>query len=155
MARTRTSHIKNMNAGEVADDTREWFRVTGDVDVLVAVDAWDAYIEDFEEWKADGNPDGLLLDYQPIWEEEESNERRAPEFAAVVDRDSITDKEALFVEVRFWMEHDDGSPPTGINAPWCQVNSTNIENLQPGDFAIFRKVFNSRRKKLDLDPPIA
>lgn len=152
MAITITSHIRDMVAGEVADDTRELYRNTSDASVLAAVDAWDAYYEAFEEWLVD-NPGMQLFDYEPIWEEE--NDHSAPEFAAVADRDSITDKEALFVEVRFFMEHDDGSDRTAINASWCQMNSTNIENLVPGDFAIFRKVFNSRRKKLKLDPPSA
>lgn len=150
MAKTRTSHIGNFVAGEVADETREWYRVTSDADVLTAVDAWDAYYEAFEEWLID-NPGMLLFDYEPIWEEE--NDQEAPEHAAVADRDAITDKEALFVEVRFFMDHDDDSQQTAINASWCQLNSTNIPGLVPGDFAIFVKVFNARRKKLKLDPP--
>lgn len=150
MARTRKSAIKNMNAGEVADDTREWFRVTSDYDVLQAVDAYDAYEEEFSAW-LDDNPGMPRSDFDAIWSAK-NGKQPPPEFAAVVDRNAITDREALFVEVRFFEEHDDNSKRTKINASWCQVNSTNITTLVPGDFAIFRKVFNARRTKLGLDP---
>lgn len=139
-----------MVAGEVADNTRELYRVTSDRDVLIAVDAWDEYFAEFELW-LEGNPGMQLSDYKPVWEEE--SKQIAPDHAAVADREVITDKEALFVEVRFFMDHDDGSPKEAINAPWCQLNSTNIPGLVNGDFAVFPKVFNARRTRLGGDPP--
>lgn len=150
MAKTRTSHIKNMVSGEVADDTREWFRVSSDETVLNAVDAWDKYQADFDAWLED-NPGMAMLDYAPEWSAENGN-RRPPEFAAVADRAVITDEEAVFVEVRFFMNHDDGSRLEAINAPWCQMNPTNIPGMIAGDLAILAKVFNARRTYLGLDP---
>ena len=139
-----------MVAGEVADNTREWFRVTSDAEVLQAVDAWGAYQADFDEWFKD-NPGMDMDDYAPAWSVEHGD-RRPPEFAAVVDREVITDPEAIFVECRFFMDHDDGSLKEAINAPWCQVNAINVPGLVSGDFAVLLKVFNARRAYLGLNP---
>lgn len=152
MAKTRTSHIKNMVAGEVADDTREIYRVSSDEVVLSAVDAWDAYQAKFDAWLED-NPGMTMDDYEPVWSAVNNNQR-PPEFAAVVDRLVITDPEAIFVECRFFMDHDDGSQKEGVNAPWCQVNDTNIPTLNAGDLAVLKKVFNARRTKLGLNPAV-
>lgn len=150
MARTRTSHIGNMTAEEVADNTREIYRVTSDTDVLAAVDAWDEHEAGFDEWLLDNA--GLTMDdYNAEWSEEH-DDRRPPEFAAVVDRAVITDKEAIFVECRFFMTHTDVTELEAINASWCQINATNIPGIIASDFAILVKVFNARRAYLGLNP---
>ena len=151
MAKTRTSHIGNMVSGEVADDTREIYRITSDIDVLSAVDSYDKYFAEFEAWLEEAGNEGKSISvFQAKWESE--HKHKVPEFAAVADRDNISDPESVFVEVRFFEVHSDGSKRSAINAPWCQMNSTNINGLVAGDFAIFTKVFNARRAYLGLNP---
>ena len=140
-----------MTHGQVADGTNLRFRVTSDIDVRSFVDAWDEYFAEFEIWLID-NPAQAISDFEPIWETE--NGRGAPEFAAVTDRDNITDKESIFVEVRFFETHSNGDRQSALNASWCQVNDTLIPGIPIGFWTGLKKTFNARRTKVGGDTPI-
>lgn len=128
-----------MARGQVADETREWFRVTSDADVLAAVDAydawvaWDAYNSDQAAWNL-VNPD---TDPPP----------EAPKAypAAVADRANITDAEGIFVELRFFATHSDpNEKDLPVNVGWVQVMA-NAPGTSAGFFNDLRLIFNALR----------
>lgn len=134
MAKTATRQIRNMQSGEIADDTRMIFRIASDSDILAAVDAYDEYALDNAAWVL-ANPNSAV-----------------PEFAEVANRANPTIPEKLFVEVRFIVEFDDDTPPKRKSAPWAQVNSINTPALAATFLQDLGKNFNARRTSLGLDP---
>ncbi len=145
MAITGTRSIKDMVAGEVAAETREWFRVTDKATVLSAVNAynawvaWDAYNSNQAAWNL-ANPDT-----DPPLE--------APEVtaAAVADRDNITVPESIFVELRFFAVHDDpNEEDKKVNIGWVQIKA-NVET-SPGFFGDLLEIFNVLRAMTPYAP---
>ena len=134
-----------MTAGQVAPNTREWFRVTEAGVVLEAVDAydawvaWDNYNSDISAWEL-ANPDT-------------DPPREAPQVrpASVADRDNITVPESIFVELRFFATHDDPNESTkSVNVGWVQVMA-NV-TTSAGFFGDLLAVFNALRAMTPYAP---
>lgn len=138
MARTGTAVIKDMVAGQVAGGTRLWYRVADDKEVLGAVDAYDAWVlydaydQDRAQWVLD-NPDTTP-----------PNEVQQVRPATVADRDDITIKEKVFLEVRFFTVHDGGEAPLAVNIGWLQVIA-NVPGLTAGFWSGLTLGFNAAR----------
>jgi hypothetical protein len=138
MAITGTRSIKDMTAGQVAPETREWFRVTDRATVLAAVDAyqawsaWDEYNSDQAAWNL-ANPDT-----------EPPQEAPLAHPAAVADRDNVTVTESIFVELRFFATHTDPNErDLPVNIGWVQVKENVVTSA--GFFADLLAVFNALR----------
>lgn len=144
MTVTKSTTIKDMKAGEVADGTREWFRVTSDADVLAAVDAWDAWVL-WDEYNSD----------QAAWNLANPDDDPPPKFpkvtkAEVADRKNITLPECWFVELRFFAAHTNNEPDKAVNVGWVQVKA-NV-TTSAGFFGDLVAVFNALRAMTPYAP---
>lgn len=143
MAVTGTRSIKDMTAGEVAPETREWLRVTSASDVLEAVDAyddwltWDEYNSNQAAWNLE-NPDTPPPTEVP-----------KARLAAVVDRNNITVPESIFVELRFFATQPN-EPDKPVNVGWVQVK-TNV-STSAGFYGDLLEIFNVLRAMTPYAP---
>lgn len=124
-----------MADGLIADDTELRVRLVSDAHVNAMADLWSAFDADNAQWRLDhpGQAD--------------------PPHCAVAIPASPTNAEKAFVEVRMKVENDLDTTVANEISEWRQINSTNYPTVT-GVLAELKKIFDTERTRLTLDPPV-